>query len=191
MQDFTKWHLQTNWTSHVTALGVLSNSLEQCFIFPSLSSHPFLYYSSLKVSLTILIISRSFWTFLYAFCALPCIISHFYVSQEQEQVNFCCQKFFVLLRFGSVVHPCCYKLSKVLSLFNDNIYKVHIISYSKSYITSMIICTEGSELFFLKPKILRLSMTATPFLCVFIELMWPSLPLPRQSWCRFLLSIQS
>ena len=113
----------------------------------------------------------SFWTFLYAFCALPCIISHFYVSQEQEQVNFCCQKFFVLLRFGSVVHPCCYKLSKVLSLFNDNIYKAHIISYSKSYITSMIINTEGSEFFFFfKPKILHLSMTAMLFLCVFIEL---------------------
>ena len=56
--------------------------------------------------------------------------------------------FFVLLRFGSVVHPCCYKLSKVLALFNDNIYKVHIISYSKSCITSMVISTEGSEFFF-------------------------------------------
>ena len=56
----------------------------------------------------------------------------------------------VLLHFGSVVHPCCSKLSKVLSLFNDNIYKVHVISYSKSYITSMIINTEGSEYIFLK-----------------------------------------
>ena len=34
----------------------------------------------------------------------------------------------------------------------------------------MIINTEGSEFFFLNPKILRLSMTVTPFLCIFINL---------------------
>ena len=66
---------------------------------------------------------------------------------------------------GSVVHPCCDKLRKILSLFNDNIYNVHIISYSKSYILLiiMIINTEGPDFFFIKPQILRLSMTETPF----------------------------
>ena len=99
-------------------------------------------YSSLNVSLTILI---CFHVILNIPVCILCPSMHYFTLFMCRKNK---KKSFVLLRFGSVVHPCSYKLSKVLSLFNDNIYKVHIISYSKSCITSMVISTEGSEHFF-------------------------------------------
>ena len=75
MHDFTKWHLQTNWTSHVTAFGVLSHSLEQRSIFPSLTSLFFIlqwfecFFDNFDMF-------PCHFEHSCKFCALPCIILH-------------------------------------------------------------------------------------------------------------------